>query len=882
MSSKEPKLIIKKTKKEKENSKILTKRGYAIVKNSFMLETLLEIKSDLNVKAFVNEDYGPAPKPYPIYLESEKKLFLPKHYGFKKLGEPDLVKLTNGIDIDLEFKGELRDNQKPVIEKFLETCKPGKFTENSRGGIISVGCGFGKTVMALHLISQLAKKTIVIVHKEFLLNQWKKRIQEYLPTARIGIIQAGKINTKNKDIVIAMLQSISMKDYDIESTFGDFGFTIVDECFPFNTGIITDQGIEYIGSLFEKWRNNKNLPNILSFNQSSKCFEYKKMTYSWRKTRKELIKITMSKKIIKCTPEHKILTINGYIEARKLNLGDLIISKYDNNHEDNIVAKSLNDDQLQLVYGSYLGDGSISDTVKNRTRLRIIHSEKQKEYCNWKANMFGINKLNFIKENGYSQKPAYSFSTKIFDLEDNIPKNSKIVPQWLINKIDLRGLAIWYMDDGSNDIQKNGNNNISIHSNNYDFETNQRFIKKFNEYKLYPTLHKTRDKYYYLKFNTQNSNNFLRLISQYIHPNMKYKSSYDIYPKYDWKNSFLDYGTLKVNKLEYIENTGFGRCSQPYVYDIEVEDNHNFIIGTKINKNKQDQYIDGPVVSNCHHISAEVFSRSLPKINSMYSLGLSATPKRPDGLSHVFESFLGPMIYKAENKDNKNVRVNVIYYNDTNPDYNKEELSNFGKMCVPRMINNIVANNSRNMMIKYIMKKLVDEGRQVLVLSDRRDHLTNLYKIAKEFTTVGYYIGGMKQKDLDKSENMRVILGTYPMSSEGLDIPTLDSVIFTTPKSSIEQSIGRITRKVHESIPIAYDIVDNMHIFPRQYNKRETVYKKLKYDVYTLGVHVQENTPESYFEHQIDTGFKKKEFAKKGKKKIVEEVAECLIESDED
>ena len=67
-------------------------------------------------------------------------------------------------------------------------------------------------------------------HKEFLLNQWIKRIEEFLPEARIGIIQASKVDYKNKDIVIGMLQSLSSKEYDIEEVFGDFGFTVVDEC----------------------------------------------------------------------------------------------------------------------------------------------------------------------------------------------------------------------------------------------------------------------------------------------------------------------------------------------------------------------------------------------------------------------------------------------------------------------------------------------------------------------------------------------------------------------------------------------------------------------------------------------------------------------------
>ena len=108
--------------------------------------------------------------------------------------------------------------------------------------------------------------------------------------------------------------------------------------------------------------------------------------------------------------------------------------------------------------------------------------------------------------------------------------------------------------------------------------------------------------------------------------------------------------------------------------------------------------------------------------------------ERADGLSHVFESFLGPTVYKSENKDNKIVRVNTIFYNDTNKDYCKEELSFNGKVCIPRMINNIVENSQRNEMIKYIMIRLVNEGKQVLVLSDRRDHLSKLFSIASTFT----------------------------------------------------------------------------------------------------------------------------------------------------
>ena len=76
----------------------------------------------------------------------------------------------------------------------MKSCEEGDLKHKSKGGIISVPCGWGKTIMALYLIGKLKRKTIIIVHKEFLLNQWIKRIEEFLPEARVGIIQASKID----------------------------------------------------------------------------------------------------------------------------------------------------------------------------------------------------------------------------------------------------------------------------------------------------------------------------------------------------------------------------------------------------------------------------------------------------------------------------------------------------------------------------------------------------------------------------------------------------------------------------------------------------------------------------------------------------------------
>lgn len=69
------------------------------------------------------------------------------------------------------------------------------------------------------------------------------------------------------------------------------------------------------------------------------------------------------------------------------------------------------------------------------------------------------------------------------------------------------------------------------------------------------------------------------------------------------------------------------------------------------------------------------------------------------------------------------------------------------------------------------------------------------------------------------------------MASEGLDIPTLNTLIMTTPRREVEQSIGRIIRKAGNVQPVIIDLVDMLPSFVRQANHRRKLYKKLKYNV---------------------------------------------------
>ena len=436
------------------------KRGYIIRKKFLSGKEIEQIKSDLTVKPFTNSDYGAQEQPFKIFLENESKLYLPKAYGIEKFGNADQNVLPEGKNIDIKFSLNLKEEQKIPAEHTIKAYK------EKGGGILSLPCGFGKTILALYFISMLKKKTIVIVHKEFLMNQWIERINFALPTAKVGIVQGDKCEIEGSDIIIGMLQTLSMKEFPAD-TFDDIGHVIIDEC---------------------------------------------------------------------------------------------------------------------------------------------------------------------------------------------------------------------------------------------------------------------------------------------------------------------------------------------------------------------------------HRIPSRVFSKALMKINSNYMLGLSATPNRKDGLTKVLKYYIGDIIYSVKSNEKNIVKVDRYLLDSHDKNYNDEVVNFRGQVQMPTMINNIANYYKRT---KLIMDKVIAEvnkyeNRQFLILSDRKQHLEDMYKMAKAsgIDSVGYYVGGMKKEKLKENEQCKILLGTYPMANEGLDIPTLNALVLSTPKSDIIQSIGRICRMKHENIqPLIIDVVDLFSIFENQSRKRFTVYKKKKYQI---------------------------------------------------
>jgi len=240
------------------------------------------------------------------------------------------------------------------------------------------------------------------------------------------------------------------------------------------------------------------------------------------------------------------------------------------------------------------------------------------------------------------------------------------------------------------------------------------------------------------------------------------------------------------------------------------------------------------IIDEVHRIGSEEFSKTLLKIATPYMLGISATVERKDKLTKVLYMFIGPKIYSEKREDDDVVQVRAIQYLTNDADFNEVEYDFRGNPKYSTMITKLCAFGPRSDFIVRVIGDLVLENpdNQIMVLCHNRSLLRYLHDsiVHKKIAPVGFYVGGMKQADLQATESMQIVLATYAMAAEALDIKTLSTLVMITPKTDITQSVGRILRMKHEN-PIIVDIVDSHDIFQNQWRHRKTFYKKCNYRI---------------------------------------------------
>ncbi len=253
------------------------------------------------------------------------------------------------------------------------------------------------------------------------------------------------------------------------------------------------------------------------------------------------------------------------------------------------------------------------------------------------------------------------------------------------------------------------------------------------------------------------------------------------------------------------------------------------------------------IFDECHKLGAPHFNKAMGRIQTRYLLGLSATPTRDDGLTRVFESFLGQPVYWEKTREpDASVIVRAVYYEHAAPEFRKVPVNWRGEPVTARLLSHICAWAPRTERIVGIIREIVaDTRRQLIVLSERKSLLEEIEVrlaalAAAERPRVGYYIGGMKQEVLDSNAaNCQVILATYAMASEALNIKTLNAAILATPRKKVEQSTGRILRLRPDQRtvqPLIVDIMDMHDPYRSLWKKREIYYRKCAYAIQYEGI----------------------------------------------
>ena len=285
---------------------------------------------------------------------------------------------------------------------------------------------------------------------------------------------------------------------------------------------------------------------------------------------------------------------------------------------------------------------------------------------------------------------------------------------------------------------------------------------------------------------------------------------------------------------DFVPSARVGKIQGPK-FDIEDKDIVIGMIQTIYNRSYSPKAFDSfglTIIDEVHRIGSEEFSKTLFKISTGYMLGISATVERKDGLTNILYMFIGPKIYEEERKESSVVEVRAMFYEHPDEEYSTEEFDFRGKIKYSTMVSKISDFPPRQRFIVTLLEDLVQENpsKQIMVLSHKRDLLDYLDESVtkKGFASCGQYVGGMKQSALQLTEEKQIVLATYAMAAEALDIKSLNTLVMVSPKTDITQSVGRILRTECAG-KIIVDIVDSHEVFQNQWKRRKTFYRKSSY-----------------------------------------------------
>lgn len=246
------------------------------------------------------------------------------------------------------------------------------------------------------------------------------------------------------------------------------------------------------------------------------------------------------------------------------------------------------------------------------------------------------------------------------------------------------------------------------------------------------------------------------------------------------------------------------------------------------------------IVDECHHAASDTFTRVLRNVNARYIYGFSATPKRKDGLEKIMHMFCGPIRYETSSFQIQNTyRFQQLLIPRMTTMRCLDDSKTYTQYCSDLMNDQI-----RNyLIVKDVVKEFQNDGK-IIILSERRQHLTILYEMLKHLHIHVYVLTGeRKTKERNEiiakvrnfnSKEKFILLATSKLLGEGFDLPALSTLFLVMPisdESRIEQYTGRIHKNVEgKDMVKVYDYVDaHIPMLEGMFHKRLKQYQKEGY-----------------------------------------------------
>ena len=251
---------------------------------------------------------------------------------------------------------------------------------------------------------------------------------------------------------------------------------------------------------------------------------------------------------------------------------------------------------------------------------------------------------------------------------------------------------------------------------------------------------------------------------------------------------------------------------------------------------------DVVIVDECHRCAgtvnqATMFSKVLNNLAAPYKYGLSATLHRADGLIPCTFALLGGVAHSVPDSAVHTMQVR-IKRKDTGVKISRACLDTDGTLVYAKLINYLAEHKRRNLIISDDLFKLSEQGHSIILLSDRVEHLNELYRLlpTEQQNDAVILHGKVKKTERELAlEQMRnkekhILFATYQLAKEGLDVPCLDRLLLATPVKDyaiVVQSVGRIARICDgKGTPVVYDYVDDTGFLEGMWKKRCTSYRK--------------------------------------------------------